>query len=281
MKIGIVTDNTCNLTQEFMEKNDIGYASLYILRNGNHVKAIDLCQTTFYEDLKVGSYVPLTSQPSVKDFEEVYRDMLKRYDYLITVTISEKLSGTLNSARLAASMVDEKRIFLLDSKLTSYGLGFLVLELMERIKSGMYSVEQLVEYAREFYKTTRIYFSVTNLDYLYKGGRIGKAKALMGGLLNMKPVLSLTEGEIIPVKNVRGIGKMVKELANLGLERIDSMRLKRLAVIHTGNLKYGGQLLEELRNRGIKDEDIVYSMLDTVIGTHLGPEAVGVITQWE
>ncbi|KLO24216.1 MULTISPECIES: DegV family protein [unclassified Marinitoga] len=281
MRIGLVTDNTCNLPIDFLEKNDIGYASLYILRDGKHIKAIDLCPTTFYEELKVGSYVPLTSQPSVKDFEEVYRDMLKRYDYLITLTISEKLSGTLNSASLAASMVDEKRIFTVDSKLTSYGLGFLILELMEKIKSGNYSIEQLIEYSRNFYTTVRTIFSVTNIDYLYKGGRIGKAKALMGGLLNMKPILSLEEGEIIPVKNARGINKMIKEVINHSIERIDSLRMKKIAVIHTNNLKYGGLLIEELRNRGINDDTIVYSLLDPVIGTHLGPDAVGVITQWE
>ncbi|KLO21330.1 fatty acid-binding protein DegV [Marinitoga sp. 1197] len=281
MRIGLVTDNTCNLPIDFLEKNDIGYASLYILRDGKHIKAIDLCPTTFYEELKVGSYVPLTSQPSVKDFEEVYRDMLKRYDYLITLTISEKLSGTLNSASLAASMIDEKRIFTVDSKLTSYGLGFLILELMEKIKSGNYSIEQLIEYSRNFYTTVRTIFSVTNIDYLYKGGRIGKAKALMGGLLNMKPILSLEEGEIIPVKNARGINRMIKEVINHSIERIDSLRMKKIAVIHTNNLKYGGLLIEELRNRGINDDTIVYSLLDPVIGTHLGPDAVGVITQWE
>lgn len=281
MNIGIVTDNTCNLPIDFLEKNDVGYASLYILRNSNHIRAIDLCTTTFYEELKVGSYVPLTSQPSVKDFENVYRDMLKKYDYLITITISEKLSGTLNSAKLAASMVDEKRIFAIDSKLTSFGLGFLVMELLEKIKSKKYTLEQLLEYAKHFYLTTKTIFSVTNIDYLYKGGRIGKAKALMGSLLNMKPILSLTEGEIIPVKNVRGNNKMIKELTNIAIERIDTMRLKRIAVIHTGNLKYGSLILEELRNRGINDDDIFYSLLDPVIGTHLGPDAVGVITQWE
>jgi DegV family protein with EDD domain len=281
MNIGIVTDNTCNLPINFLEKNDVGYASLYILRNSNHIRAVDMCPTTFYEELKVGSYVPLTSQPSVKDFEIVYRDMLKRYDYLITITISEKLSGTLNSAKLAASMVDEKRIFAIDSKLTSFGLGFLVMELLEKIKSKKYTLEQLLEYAKNFYLTTKTIFSVTNIDYLYKGGRIGKAKALMGSLLNMKPILSLTEGEIIPVKNVRGNNKMIKELTNIAIERIDTMRLKRIAVIHTGSLKYGSLILEELRNRGINDDDIFYSLLDPVIGTHLGPDAVGVITQWE
>ncbi|GAB6188730.1 DegV family protein [Marinitoga arctica] len=281
MKIGIVTDNTCNLSIDFLEKNDIGFTSLYILRNGKHIKAIDLCPTTFYEELKEGSYVPLTSQPSVKDFEIVYRDMLKKYDYLITLTISEKLSGTLNSARLAASMVDDKRIFTIDTKLTSFGLGFLILELKEKIKSENYTLEQLLEYSKNFYTTIKTIFSVTNIDYLYKGGRIGKAKALMGGLLNMKPILSLNEGEIIPVKNVRGINKMVKEVAKLGIERIDSLRLKKIAVIHTGNLKYGGLIIEELRNKGFNDENIIYALLDPVIGTHLGPDAVGVITQWE
>lgn len=281
MKIGLVTDNTCNLPIEFLEKNDIGYTSLYILRNSKHIRAIDLCPTTFYEELKEGSYVPLTSQPSVKDFEKIYRNMLKKYDYLITLTISEKLSGTLKSAKLAASMVDKKRIFTVDSKLTSFGLGFLILELKEKIESGNYSIEQLIEFARNFYTTVRTIFSVTNIDYLYKGGRIGKAKALMGGLLNMKPTLSLEEGEIIPVKNVRGINKMVKEVVKLSTERIESLRLKKIAVIHTGNLKYGGLIIEELRNNGFHDDDIIYALLDPVIGTHLGPDAVGVITQWE
>ncbi|SHE27440.1 EDD domain protein, DegV family [Marinitoga hydrogenitolerans DSM 16785] len=281
MKVGIVTDNTCNLPIDYLEKNDIGYTSLYILRESRHIKAVDLCPTTFYEELKVGSYVPLTSQPSVKDFEEVYRAMLQRYDYLITLTISEKLSGTLNSARLAASMVDEKRIFAIDSKLTSFGLGFLVLELKDKIESGKYSIEQLIEYSINFHTTIRTIFSVTNLDYLYKGGRIGKAKALMGGLLNMKPILSLIDGEIIPVKSVRGINKMIKEVVNHAMDRIDSLRLKKIAVIHTSNLKYGGLIIEELRERGKNDDDIIYSLLDPVIGTHLGPDAVGVITQWE
>lgn len=278
-KIGIVVDNTSNLPNKLIQALDIGYVSLYVIRNNKYVRASDVCQTKFYDEIKKSTYIPHTSQPSVADFEVVYRNMINKYDEVISLHISSKLSGTYNSAVLAANLVDNRKIHVIDSQTTSWGLGYLAIDIRNIIDKNQYSTKQIIEYAENFYKKTKVFFSVGDINYLYKGGRIGKAKALMGTLLNLKPLITLENGELSAVRNLRGNKNLFNEMIERSFDF--SGKLKKISLIHTGNLKLAGDLKDMLISRKINEDIINISYLDIIIGTHLGPNSVGIITQFE
>ncbi|MDI3516993.1 MAG: fatty acid kinase fatty acid binding subunit [Thermotogota bacterium] len=280
MKVGIVTDNTANLPPSFIREHDIGVVSLYIMKKGTFSRAVEMSPERYYDELKKLDYVPSTSQPSPLDFENVYMEMLKRYDALISVHISGKLSGTVDSAKMAANSVGG-RIFVVDSKLTSWGLGFLVMELVELLKKGV-KPDAMVNFANSFHEKVSTYFTVNDLTHLYKGGRIGKARTLLGRLLNARPLLRLRNGEILPAGTFRGKQKLLDALVRRSFARIGSANLKKVAIIHTGNVKDAAHLktmVEKYVNGN--GSRLFTDVCDVVIGTHLGPGAVGIITEWE
>lgn len=280
-KIGIVTDNTCDIDPKKLEEMGIGYVSLYVNWKGGFVRAVDIDVDDFYEELKTVDYIPATSQPTPQDFEDVYKKMLKDYDELISVHISEKLSGTYNSARIAAKNIDEKRIHIVESYQATWGLGHLVFALKNLIDSGHYNIEELSEYVEHFHEKVNVYFTVGSLNYLAKGGRIGKATAFLGSMLNIKPLLSLEKGEILPVKRIRGYNKIIKELTALAMEEKGKGELKYITIEHTGSLKLGGDLMDEVVKLGVPREKIIFEPMDIIIGMHLGPDSGGIITTWE
>ncbi|POZ88865.1 MULTISPECIES: DegV family protein [Petrotoga] len=280
-KIGIVTDNTCDIDPKQLEEMGIGYVSLYVKWKGKFERAVDIDTDDFYEFLITSDYIPATSQPTPQDFEEVYKQMLKDYDELISVHLSGKLSGTYNSARIAAKEVDEKRIHIVESYEATWGLGYLVLELKKLIDSGDYNVEELKSFVEHFQEKVNVYFTVGSLNYLAKGGRIGKATAFVGSMLNIKPLLKLENGEILPVKRIRGYNKIIKELTSLAMEEKGKGELKNITVEHTGSLKLGGDLLDELVKLGVPREKIIFEPMDIIIGMHLGPDSGGIVTTWE
>ncbi|MFY9125946.1 MAG: DegV family protein [Defluviitoga tunisiensis] len=280
-KIGLVTDNTCDIDLKTLKEMDIGCVSLYVKQQNKFVRAVDIDVEDFYDSLKQSNYIPATSQPSTQDFENVYKEMLKKYDELISVHTPAKLSGTYNAALLAAKSVNEERIHVVEGYETTWGLGFLVLELKKLIDSGNYELDELINFTEHFHEKVNVYFTVGDLNYLYKGGRIGKASAFLGSMLNVKPLLQLAEGEIIPVKRIRGYNKVIKEITTAAMQEKGNGDLKNIAVVHTGSLKVGGDLLDEVVKLGIPREKIIFEPMDIIIGMHLGPESGGIITTWE
>jgi len=278
MKIGIVTDNTANLDKKYLKNNDIGLVSLYINNEDNFYKASEKDVEDFYMNIKNADYIPKTSQPSIKDFEKIYSEMLGDYDKIISLHISSEFSGTYNSAKIASNMVDDGEVIVIETKLTTWGLGFLVMDVKKMIDENK-NLDEIKEFIKNYYKKVEIYFSVGDLNYLYKGGRIGKAKTMMGNLLNMKPILKLEDGKLEPAKSVRGQKKLYKEMVKLSIR--DSLdKLEHLKTIHTDNLKIADKIKEELVNYGVDEASIESSFVDIVVGNHLGPDSGGIITVW-
>jgi DegV family protein with EDD domain len=278
MKIGIVTDNTANLDKKYIEENDIGLVSLYVNNGDNFYKASEKDVEEFYEEIKDIVYIPKTSQPSVKDFEKIYTEMLDNYDKIISLHISSELSGTYNSAKIASNMVDDGEVIVVESKLTTFGLRFLVMDVKKMIDEGK-DINEIVKFAENYHKKVDTYFSVGDLNYLYKGGRIGKAKTMMGNILNMSPLLRLYEGKLEPVKSIRGQKKLYKEMVKMAMR--DSLnKLEHLMVAHTDSLKIADKIKEELINYGVDEKLIESSYIDIIIGNHLGPNSGGIIAVW-
>jgi len=278
MKIGIVTDNTANLDKKYIEENDIGLVSLYVNNKDNFYKASEKDVEEFYEEIKDIVYIPKTSQPSVKDFEKIYTEMFDNYDKIISLHISSGLSGTYNSAKIASNMVDDGEVIVVESKLTTFGLRFLIMDVKKMIDEGK-DINEIVKFAENYHKKVDTYFSVGDLNYLYKGGRIGKAKTLMGNILNMSPLLRLYEGKLEPVKSVRGQKKLYKEMVKMAMR--DSLdKLEHLMVARTDSLKIADKIKEELINYGVDENLIESSFIDIIIGNHLGPNSGGIIAVW-
>ena len=230
MKIGIVTDSTCNLDSRLINALGVSMVPLYIKKGEEYIKTTALDSEDYVKYLSNAEVLPTTSQPSPKNFLNSLERFSSSHEALIVPVISDKLSGTFDSASMAAGMSDMK-IRVVDSKLTSYALGFLVLNLADKIKEGL-ELEQLSRYAEGFYKKVSVFFSVDNLMYLNKGGRIGKAKALMGNLLRMKPVLNIEEGELRPVENVRGSQRLLDRLLTKSTLELRERNIKRVYVLH-------------------------------------------------
>ncbi len=277
MAIGIITDSTSALTMEQAEKLGIEVVPLYIQSGGEYRKADSVKIDDYYNELDAPGTLPTTSQPSPEDFLKVYKKVQDQYEALVVVTISSKLSGTFDSANLAAKMV-QVPVKVVDSKLTNYGLGFLAENLVQLSKKGT-KLEALAEYAEKFYKSVRIVFSVDTLDHLYRGGRIGKAKALMGGLLNMKPIISLEEGELKPLRNVRGRKKVLDELLSASVTPMVGKKLAKAAVIACRRPDDIKKMSAMIRER-FTDAKVIDDRIEPVIATHLGTTGFGVITEW-
>jgi len=209
MAIKIITDSTSDLPTDLAESLGIRVVPLYInfMENGNQIQSlrdgIDLDTDEFYNRLGQESNLPTTSQPSVQDFTEVYQEYLENGDQIISVHVSSKLSGTWNSATQAHEQLGSNpNLVIMDSRLVSMGMGLAVLAGAHALNDGK-SFEEVQEVIHAACNKLRLFCMVDTLEYLQKGGRLGKGAAFLGSLLSLKPILALTDGEIQPFERVR------------------------------------------------------------------------------
>jgi DegV family protein with EDD domain len=222
----------------------------------------------------------------VQDFLSVYRDELQRGNQVVSVHISSKLSGTVNSATQAMEQVVGKgRIVIVDSRLASMGLGIAALA-GARLAKGGAGLEEVSEEVRRACRETKVFFMVDTLEYLQKGGRIGRAQAFLGSLLNVKPILTLVEGEIHPLERVRSRGKALERLAVLAEEMGPA---REVWVCHSTTPLDADALASRLGKlvgpveahpavvaTGAGEGEVTATRLGPAVGTHVGPGLVGV-----
>ncbi len=271
-KIGIVTDSTCNLSEKILKENRIESVSLCIHSQEEYKKDVDILPSEFYQQLKKAVILPTTSQPSSMDFEKVYRRLSKEYDVILSIHISAELSGTINSATIAASMVGGD-IRIIDSRSASYGLGFIVLEAVKMKEESLTADEIVKKLKEKVISRIEIYFAVSDLMYLYKGGRIGKAKAVLGSAFRLKPILTLREGIIDLFDKARGNSAALEKIVSLSRKALRDKK-RKAKILHANNEKYAFLLRSKLKDEGI---DLEVVAIDPVIGVHLGPGAYGIV----
>jgi DegV family protein with EDD domain len=234
---------------------------------------VELGPDEFYDRLRTVSELPTTSQPTPQDFMAVY-EQLAGYDRILSLHIASNLSGTYASAGLAAQELGGDRVRLLDSRTASAAIAMLALAVQRRLERSTTDeeVEALVErYARD----TGLLFTVDTLEFLAKGGRIGRARALAGQLLNVKPVLTITDGEVVPLTRVRGWGKAMAEFEKRFTEATADSPGLRVGIAHA-QAPDRVEALEELVRRVRPQADIEHvTSLGAVVGTHAGPGTVG------
>jgi len=283
MRIGLVTDSTCDLSPVLLKELGIEMVPLTINFTEDEIykDIIDISHQDFFQKLLKVEKLPTTSQPAIGWFVEKYQDMAKEYDAIISIHLSSKLSGTCESALMAAEQVNGVQIEVIDSTSASFGIGFQVLLAKRLIEEGM-GINNIVKYIKDAQKNSEIFFTVNDLTYLQKGGRIGKAQAFLGSVLNFYPILNLHggDGEILPLEKIRGKKKIVKHLVNLVLDELKGVEKATLGFVHASEMEHYNQfksnLIEQLKEKEI-DFIEMESWISAVIGCHVGPSVYGIV----
>lgn len=233
---------------------------------------VDLGPSEFYARLRLSDVLPTTSQPTPGDFLGVYSE-LERYERVLSLHISAKLSGTYESARLAAADAGD-RVRVIDSGTASAAIALLGLAIQRRLERGT-SDEEVDELVERYRREAQLLFTVDTLEFLRRGGRIGKASAMAGQLLNVKPILSLREGEVLPIKRVRGNRKAFAEFATTFRERSSDGSGLRVGIAHADAPERAEALAQLVAHDRPNAEVELTTTLGAVIGTHAGPGTVG------
>ena len=281
MAIKLVTDSTCDLPSDLARQLDITVIPCNVHFDDEVYKdGVDIGPDEFYARLVTSTSLPKTAQPSVNDFLQVYESLSSQGHDVLSIHLSAKLSGTLNSATQAREALlsggegpsgQEPRIEIIDSLMTSSGLGLVDVEAARMINGGG-TLGEVLEGVQRAMGRTHCYFLLDTLEYLQKGGRIGRATAFLGSLLNIKPILMIKDGEAHPGERARTRDKGLHRLAEIvrGLAPA-----KALAIIHSTAPEEADILRERLGDLVPQDE-IVMARFSPVVGTYLGPGALGV-----
>ncbi len=269
----IVLDSTSDWPEAAERFPNMRVVPLYV-RFGDEMfrDHVELSPHDFYERLRHATELPTTSQPTPRDFADAY-EQLAGFERIYVLTVSAKLSGTFQSASLAAADHAE-RIRIVDTETASMAMAMLALAIQRRLERGTTDeeIEALVE---RFRAENRVVFTVGTLEYLAKGGRIGKAQALAGTILQVRPILSVEDGVIIPIARVRGRQKALEEFGRLFVEGTENGPALHVSIAHADAPEWVDVLTDLVRKARPQAEIDVVATLGAVVGTHAGPGAVG------
>jgi len=269
-KIAIVTDSTCDMPSDLVKEKNITVVPLNVhFGEETFLDGIDLNSAEFFDKLSSSDIHPQTSQPSVGRFVETYKKLLKNHDAIISIHISGKLSATYTSAIQAQKELDNKNIKVFDSMNGSLGLGSLVYKISQMNQNGE-KLENIISSIERDIPNTMFFGLVPTLEYLAKGGRIGKAREFIGSLLKIKPLLSAVDGEIKPVGKARTLIKGM----DLIVDEIKKHKIETLFIVHANHIERANLLLEKTKEI-VDPKNIIIAEFGPVVGTHLGPGAFG------
>ncbi|HEY4401154.1 MAG TPA: DegV family protein [Acidimicrobiia bacterium] len=275
MGVRVVTDSACDLPDDLIERDGIEVVPLTI-RFGKEelVDRKELSTDEFWRRLADSDVLPETSAPSAGAFEAAFRRLIADgATGIICINLSSKLSATMQSAQVAAQAVQaDCPVVVVDSLMVSMGLGSLCLTAARRAADGD-SLESIVANVTDRRNRSKLYGTLDTLEFLKKGGRVGNARALLGSMLAIKPVLEVRDGEVEEAGKVRTRSKALRLL----VDRVKQGPFENLAVLH-GNAPDLDELLDLLEPLAPQDE-IVVGQIGPVIGTHAGPRVIGVTFQ--
>jgi DegV family protein with EDD domain len=271
-KVAIVTDSTADLPAQLVKARGITIVPLTLNFEGRSLlDGVDIKPSEFYRKLPNATTHPTTSQPSAGRFAEAYQQLLSDHADVVSIHISEKLSGTYASAVQGAEMTDPKRVHVIDSQLVSMSLGLVTMAATEIASRGA-NADAIVQKVTEMREQVQTYFSVATLEFLRRGGRIGRASALLGSVLQVKPVLCIRDGLVTPLERVRTFDRALNRIVELTRE-VD--RGKGLCVI-VGHGDAEADAERVARELEPVAETLMIQPLGPVVGAHAGPGVVGV-----
>jgi DegV family protein with EDD domain len=234
---------------------------------------VELGPEDFYARLRTAPELPTTSQPTPGDFLSAYEE-LGAYERIFSVHIASELSGTFASAERAAEEVGGGRIRTIDSGTASAAIAMLGLAIQRRLERGT-SDEEIDELVARYEQGAGLLFTVDTLEFLQKGGRIGRARALAGTLLHVKPILTITDGEVVPLKRVRGNQKAMQEFVREFTAGTRDSPSLRVGIAHADAPERAQQLVRMVGSERPQAQVELVTTLGAVVGTHAGPGTVG------
>jgi DegV family protein with EDD domain len=273
-EIALVTDSTSDLTPVMQQRHGITVVPLNVhfgqetFRDG-----VDLAPDDFMHKMSTSEKLPTTSQPSVGEFEKVFRKLADTHDEILCVLISSKLSGTIQSATLAAEAVsDVIPVEIVDSRNVAFALGLQAIHASELVSTTTTAAEVAATMTTEVDRYHTVFF-VETMEHLRRGGRIGKAAQLLGSLLQLKPLLRVEEGQVVPFERTRTRSKAIDALVDFAR---DLHRIEAAGVIYNTTPDEAKDLAEQIASvAGTKSIPVV--QLGPVISTHVGPGVLGVV----
>jgi len=271
----IVLDSTADFPDAQARFPNFRIVPLYVRFGDESFKDyVDITPDRFYERLQSDPELPTTSQPTPSDFLAVFEELAPRYERILSIQISSTLSGTFASAQSAAEQLGGDVVRVIDSRTVSASLALLGIGVQSRLERGT-TDEEIDAFIARYQCDHQLLFTVNTLEYLAKGGRIGRAAAFAGNLLNVKPILTIRDGEVIPLKRVRGNAKAFAEFRSIfESTTTDSPNLK-VGIAHAAapeRLAALRELVERVRPHA---EIEIAALLGPVVGTHAGPGTIG------
>lgn len=275
-KVKIVTDSTADIPRRLVEELDITVVPLNVhFGDKTYLDFVELTSENFYDLLESSQDHPRTSQPAPGDFAKVYEELTRDGSPVVSVHLSAELSGTYQSAVMARDMVEGRRIEVVDSRLASMAFGLPVVEAARAAREGK-GFEEVVGLVKDLLSRMKVIFAVDTLEYLARNGRIGKAQALLGGLLSVKPLLTLEGGFVAPYEKVRGEKKVIPRMVEIMGDMLEPGKPVKCAIVHANSHDRAETLKAEVE-RTFQVRETTVSGLGAVIGTHVGPGTLGLL----
>lgn len=272
--VRLVTDSTADLPPEIVQELDITVVPLQVIFGEESFRdGIDLTSEEFFRRLEESRELPRTSQPSVGEFQQAYEELTAKTDRILSIHLSSRFSGTVATARQAAqAFADRCRIEVIDTGTISMAMGFAVIAAARAAREGA-DLETCAQAAQSVLRRQRLAVALDTLEYLRRGGRIGRAQAFLGGLLRLKPILTIRDGETFPVTRVRTHRKALAEVLRICLE---GGGVKEAAVMHTTSSEDARFLADEVVRR-CPGVPVHTGRIGPVIGVHGGPGMIGLL----
>jgi len=277
-KIKIITDSPSDIPVDLLKKFEILDLPLSVHFDGKDFKdGVDISGHEFFEMMKNSTKFPRTSPIPTHELIGVFDKLLLEYEHVIMISLSAKGSETFHNAEVAASTVSKDRISVIDSKGYSFGYGLIVLQAAAMVKQNI-DLTEILKGVNILIGRMNSFFTLDTLEYLKRGGRISSARAAIGTLLSVKPILTVKDGEILVHTTVRGRPAVVPKMIELMKERIGSGNdLSRVTVgIGHGLNEETARVLEKEIRKEFKPKNIIFAETGTVIGAHTGPGVIGV-----
>lgn len=273
VRIKVVTDSGSDLPQFAAAQLNITVVPLTINFGDEQFRdSIDINPQTFYSRLQNGDH-PSTTQPAPADFEAAYREVAKDADVIISCHLSGELSGTGQSAVIAGRELDIP-VHVIDTRSASLGAGHIAMEAARMAKAGA-SVDKILERVESIIAEQKVLFIVDTLEYLQRNGRIGRAQAFVGGLLNIKPLLTLDDGSVAPLERARGRNAALSRLA-ARLQAHFGRQTVRVGIMH-GDVPEEAEALQQQLVSVLNVDEMTITQLGPTIGAHIGPGGLGVV----
>ena len=272
MKLGIVTDSTCDIPQPFIEQHELEVIPCILVMDGKeYIDGKDITREEFYKRLPTLKTQPTTAAPSIGDFAGRYDSLLRRgCDHILSIHAAGALTSILNIAKQAASDFQD-RVTCVDSTSLSLGLGFQVLAAAEAAELGLQSALDAI---RSTHRRLQVFAALDTLEYLKRSGRVPATVAMLGGLLHIKPLIELANAEVKAAGAVRTTSQANERMSKFLFQ---GSALERLAILHTGAESRAREFLNNLMQNSSQSvpRDILMVNVTTVIGTHVGPNGLG------